>query len=76
MPALPRYLKGYLNLLKNKVFITLTLIYACGVGAYFAFIGISSYLYIGYLHISPIAFSYIFLGLSAAYLTGNQVMQF
>lgn len=76
MPALPRYLKGYLNLLKNKVFITLTLIYACGVGAYFAFIGISSYLYIGYLHISPIAYSYIFLGLSAAYLTGNQVMQF
>lgn len=76
MPALPCYLKGYLNLLKNKVFITLTLIYACGVGAYFAFIGISSYLYIGYLHISPIAYSYIFLGLSAAYLTGNQVMQF
>lgn len=76
IPSLQRYLKGYLSLLKNRVFITLTLIYASGVGAYFAFIGISSYLYIDYLHISPIKYSYVFLGLSAAYLTGNQLMQF
>ena len=76
IPSLQRYLKGYLSLLKNRIFITLTLIYASGVGAYFAFIGISSYLYIGYLHISPIKYSYVFLGLSAAYLTGNQLMQF
>ncbi|MBX9598710.1 MAG: Bcr/CflA family efflux MFS transporter [Burkholderiales bacterium] len=75
IPPLRRYLKGYLSLFKNKVFITLTLIYACGVAAYFAFIGISSYLYIDYLHISPIKYSYIFLGLSAAYLVGNQLMQ-
>lgn len=75
IPSLQRYLKGYLSLLKNRIFITLTLIYASGVGAYFAFIGISSYLYIGYLHISPIKYSYVFLGLSAAYLTGNQLMQ-
>lgn len=75
IPSLQRYLKGYLSLSKNRIFITLTLIYASGVGAYFAFIGISSYLYIGYLHISPIKYSYVFLGLSAAYLTGNQLMQ-
>ena len=69
------YLARYACLLSNRMFWSLTLIYASAVGAYFAFIGISSYLYIDYWHLSPIKYSYIFIYMSIAYLFGNQLMQ-
>ena len=69
------YVRSYGRLLSNRVFLTLALIYACGNGAYFTFIGVSSYLYINSWHISPIKYSLIFFCLSCAYLTGNFIMQ-
>jgi len=69
------YLAAYLRLFLDKVFLTLTLIYACGVAAYFSFIGVSSYLYINSWHVSAVNYSYIFLLLSMAYMLGNQIMQ-
>ena len=73
--SLLHYLKIYYQLLSNRVFITLTAIYASAIGAYFAFIGISSYLYIDYWHLTPIDYSYIFILLSIAYLVGNVIMR-
>lgn len=70
------YLQMYLKLATNRVFIALTAMYATGVGAYFAFIGVSSYLYINHWHISPQSYSLLYLWLSAAYLAGNQIMQY
>ena len=54
----------------------MTIVYACGVGAYFAFIGISSYLYIDQWKMSPGKYATLYFWLSGAYLLGNQVMQF
>lgn len=69
------YINNYIKLIRNRIFLTLALIYGCAIGAYFTFIGISSYLYIKSWHISPIRYSFIFLCLSIAYLLGNQTMQ-
>lgn len=69
------YISAYGKLLTNRVFLALTMIYACGVAAYFSFIGVSSYLYINRWQVSVVNYSYIFLALSLAYLVGNQVMQ-
>lgn len=69
------YINAYGRLVTNRIFLVLTLIYACGVAAYFSFIGVSSYLYINRWHVSTVNYSYIFLALSLSYLIGNQVMQ-
>ncbi|MFN7093762.1 MAG: MFS transporter [Burkholderiales bacterium] len=72
---LKHYLHIYKYLLTNNSFLALTAIYATTVGAYFAFIGISSYLYIGFWHLSPIDYSYIYILLAGAYFTGNHIMR-
>ncbi|MEN9945649.1 MAG: hypothetical protein RLZZ293_35 [Pseudomonadota bacterium] len=74
-PSLNNYIKNYRSLLSNPSFIYLNLLYSSGVGVYFAFLGISSYLYIDFWHFTPLAYSHCFIGLSVAYLVGNQVMQ-
>ncbi len=70
------YMRMYLKLVTNRVFLVLTAMYATGIGAYFAFIGVSSYLYIDHWHISPQSYSMLYLWLSAAYMAGNQIMQY
>jgi DHA1 family bicyclomycin/chloramphenicol resistance-like MFS transporter len=70
------YLKTYFQLLTNRMFLALTGVYAAGVAAYFTFIGISSYLYIDHWHMSPQRYSFLYLWLSGAYLSGNQIMQY
>ena len=70
------YLKLYKSVLIDKLFWVMTIVYACGVGAYFAFIGISSYLYIDQWKMSPGKYATLYFWLSGAYLLGNQVMQF
>lgn len=74
LPSLKSFLMEYGSIIKNNLFVSMTLIYACTFAAYFAFIGISSYLYITDLKISPIIYSYIYILLAAAYLVGNQFL--
>lgn len=69
------YLVSYGRLMIDRSFWNLTAIYAGAVGSYYAFIGISSYLYIDHWHFSPTAYSYLFVGISLAYLAGNILMQ-
>ncbi len=66
----------YTQVITNKVFWILSLIYASAVGAFFTFIGISSYLYIDHWHMSPELYASLYLWMSFAYLAGNQIMQF
>lgn len=73
--GLGNYLQTYFNILRNTNFLALTAVYAGGVGAYYAFLGISSYLYIDHWGFSPTAYSYLFIGLSLAYFSGNILMQ-
>ncbi len=70
-----QYAQIYIGLLTNPSFISLTFIYAATVGAYFAFLGISSYLYIDYWHVSPTMYSYLFALLASTYFIGNQIMR-
>lgn len=70
------YFKIYINLITDRSFLVLTTIYSSAIGAYFTFIGISSYLYIDYWHLSPIEYSYIFICLALAYLMGNKLMRY
>lgn len=77
LPALPNfriYVKNYFALLGDKFFLCITLIYASASGAFFAFIGISSYLYINKLDVTPIMYSYTYILISVAYLIGNQYL--
>lgn len=69
------YLVSYGRLLIDRSFWNLTAIYAGAVGAYYAFLGVSSYLYIDFWHFTPTAYSYLFIGISLAYLAGNIFMQ-
>ena len=69
------YVKVYLQVIMSRTFWIMTMVYACGVGAYFSFIGISSYLYIDQWHISPEKYASLYLWLSGAYFLGNQIMQ-
>jgi hypothetical protein len=48
----------------------ISLTFAC----YFAFIGISSYLFINELHLSPISYSYLFIIIAAGFFCGNSYM--
>lgn len=70
------YVQTYIKLLTNRMFLALTGIYASGIAVYFTFIGISSYLYIQHWHMSPQHYSMLYLWLSGAYLSGNQIMQY
>lgn len=74
LPKLGPYVKNYFVLLGDKFFLGITAIYASATGAFYAFIGISSYLYINNLGVTPIVYSYIYILMSVAYLAGNQYM--
>jgi len=69
------YINVYIKLFHNRLFLVLTSVYANGRAVFYTFIGISSYLYIDYWHISPKQYSLLYILLSAAYLIGNQIMQ-
>ena len=61
-------------LLKDSFFLGITTIYVSATGAFYAFIGISSYLYINDLGVTPIMYSYIYILMAVGYLAGNQYM--
>jgi len=69
------YLHIYNVLFQNRIFLVLTTMYSAGIGAFFAFIGISSYLYINYWHMTPEQYSSLYIWLAVAYFIGNQIMR-
>ncbi len=75
-PKMGAYFIKYAHLAKNKLFIGLTTIYACSTASFCAFLGISSYLYIDKLGITPIDYSYVYIFMAVAYLGGNQLLLF
>ena len=69
------YLTIYKQLISNSSFLALTTIYATTVGAYFGFIGISSYLYIDSWHLMPTQYAYVYVFMAIAYFVGNFIMR-
>ncbi len=70
------YLTEYINILRDKYCQNLLIIASFSFAAYYVFIGISSYLYINKLQISPINYSYIFIIIAIGYFAGNSLMMF
>lgn len=75
LPKMWPYLLRYFMVLKSPFLVYLTVLFSCGLGAFFVFIGISSYLFINNFKISPIAYSYLYVFLAAAFLGGNCYLQ-
>ena len=76
LPSTAAYLYDYLVLLRDPICLSLISILSLTFATYFAFIGISSYLYITNLGLSPIVYSYIFILLAASYFVGNSYMMY
>jgi DHA1 family bicyclomycin/chloramphenicol resistance-like MFS transporter len=72
LPKASVFLSEYYEILKSRFFILMTLTFVSANGAFYAFIGISSYLYIDDFNISPILYSYVYTIMAAAYLIGNR----
>lgn len=74
LPRMTVHLREYLGILFNSACLNLIIILCLTFAAYFAFLGISSYLYIINLGLTPITYSYVFLLLAGSYLVGNGYM--
>lgn len=68
------YLHEYLVLLFEPKCLYLTLIIALTFATHFAFVGISSYLFINKVGMSPLHYSYLFIFVALGYLIGNSLM--
>lgn len=69
------YIIIYWNIIKSPTFIAMTIIYCCGSGAFFAFMGIASYLYISDWGIAQEHYSILYVFAAFAYFLGNMIMQ-
>ncbi len=68
------YAKEYTNLLTDKICLHFTLAIGFAFAAYFPFIGISSYLFINTLGMTPLIYSYLFIIIASGYFIGNTLM--
>lgn len=70
------YIQTYKKIAFSPLFLATSSISTAAVASYFAFIGISSYLFIRTWHMSPELYSSLYIWVAIAYLAGNQLMQF
>jgi DHA1 family bicyclomycin/chloramphenicol resistance-like MFS transporter len=68
------YFLSFYSVLKDRYFLGLALIVGSVFAAFYAFIGISSYLYIDQYGIKETNYSYVFIGIAVSYLIGNRLM--
>lgn len=69
-------INNYLCVLKDWLFISYVLVVGGTFASFYAFISMSSYMYIDEYHISPIYYSYLFTLIAFGYLIGNKIMTF
>lgn len=72
--SLEKHFLSYYQILRDSYFLGLALIVGATFGAFYAFISISSYLYIDQYGIENTDYSYVFIGIALSYLSGNRVM--
>lgn len=68
------HLLNYYSVLKDGYFLSLALIVGAAFAAFYAFISISSFMYIQQYGIRETDYAYLFIGIALAYLLGNRVM--
>ncbi len=76
LPSLVTFTKGYIGLVISKRLAGCLSVNGCAYASYFAFITISSYVYVLEFKISPTNYSLVYIGLAVAYLSGNFLTKF
>jgi DHA1 family bicyclomycin/chloramphenicol resistance-like MFS transporter len=69
-----KMLANYLSVLSNWLFIRYLVVVGGTSASFYAFISMSSYMYINEYHISSIYYSYLFTFIALGYLIGNKLM--
>lgn len=69
-------LYNYIHVLQSWLFIRYVLVVGGTFASFYAFISMSSYMYINEYHISEIYYSYLFTLIAVGYLIGNKIMIF
>lgn len=69
-------LSDYIQVLKSLVFMRNVIIVGGTFASFYAFISMSSYMYINEYHISGVYYSYLFTFIAFGYLIGNKVMTY
>ncbi|WP_225870027.1 MFS transporter [Glaciimonas sp. PCH181] len=72
--SLKKHFLSYYSVLKDGYFLGLALILGSVFAAFYAFISISSYLYINQYGIKETNYPYVFIGIAISYLIGNRLM--
>lgn len=72
--SMKTHILSYYNVLQNGYFLSLALIVGSAFAAFYAFISISSFIYIDQYGIEETDYAYLFIGIALAYLLGNRVM--
>jgi DHA1 family bicyclomycin/chloramphenicol resistance-like MFS transporter len=68
------HFRHYAIVLRDRYFLGLALIVGATFAAFYAFIGISSYLYIDQLGVAATEYALVFIGVALFYLLGNRLM--
>jgi DHA1 family bicyclomycin/chloramphenicol resistance-like MFS transporter len=69
-----KHFKSYAEVFTDRYFIGLALIVGSAFAGFYAFISISSFLYINQFAIKETDYSYVFIAVAVAYLAGNRIM--
>ncbi len=69
-----KMLRNYLSVLTDWLFIRYLVVVGGTFASFYAFISMSSYMYINEYHISNIYYSYLFTFIALGYLIGNKIM--
>lgn len=65
---------NYASVLRDRYFGGMALIVGAGFAAFYAFISISSFMFIEQFHMHETTYGYVFIGMALFYLTGNRMM--
>ena len=72
--SIKKHVLSYYTVLKDGYFLSLALIVGAAFAAFYAFISISSFMYINQYGMKETDYAYLFIGIALAYLLGNRVM--
>ena len=75
LPEFKKFIQSYTSIIKSPLLLSILMIIGAAFGAYFAFISISSYIYIDKFNLNPFVFSWIFILIAIAFFIGNSVMR-
>lgn len=71
-----KVISSYICVLRSQVFIKFAIVIGGAFASFYAFISMSSYMYINEYHVNHTYYSFIFTAIAMGYLLGNKIMLF